>query len=147
MIYGRDSFKKHRGCIAYYIEMDIADSACGIETGAWYGKTVLAAPCSGYENCTDDGRRFGSQTMNERSLCMKRVKMTAEERKKHRYEMSEAYRKKVLRFTLQFNPTTDMEARKWFEENNKSGAYLKRLILEDKARRLGEKGGDIKEQH
>lgn len=71
---------------------------------------------------------------------MKRAKMTEEERKIHRYEMSEAYRKKVLRFTLQFNTTTDKEAREWFEKNNKSGSYLKRLILEDKARRSGEKG-------
>lgn len=42
---------------------------------------------------------------------MKRTKLTEEERKKHRYDMSEAYRKKVLRFTLQFNLTTDKEAR------------------------------------
>lgn len=53
---------------------------------------------------------------------MKRAKLTEEERKKHRHEMSEAYRKKVLRFTLQFNPTTDKEAREWFERNGKSGA-------------------------
>lgn len=51
---------------------------------------------------------------------MKRKKMTEEERKQRRYEMSETYRKKVLRFTLQFNSTTDMEAREWFEKNNKS---------------------------
>ena len=78
---------------------------------------------------------------------MKREKLTEEERKQRRYEMSETYRKKVLRFTLQFNPTTDMEAREWFEKNNKSGAYLKRLILEDKARRLGEAGADMEERH
>lgn len=78
---------------------------------------------------------------------MKRTKLTEEERKKHRYDMSEAYRRKVLRFTLQFNPTTDMEAREWFEKNGKSGAYLKRLILEDKARRSGEEGQDTKGQH
>ena len=76
---------------------------------------------------------------------MKRAKLTEEERKKHRHEMSEACRKKVLRFTLQFNPTTDKEAREWFERNGKSGAYLKRLILEDKARRTGEKGQHGKE--
>lgn len=64
---------------------------------------------------------------------MKRKKLPETERKQHRYEMSEAYRKKVLRFTLQFNPNTDIEARKWFEENGKSGAYLKALILKDKA--------------
>ena len=78
---------------------------------------------------------------------MRKAKLTDEERKQRRHESSEAYRRKVLRFTLQFNPTTDMEAREWFEKNNKSGAYLKRLILEDKERRLGEekpdgKGGD-----
>ena len=78
---------------------------------------------------------------------MKREKLTEEERKQRRYEMSEAYRKKVLRFTLQFNPTTDMVAREWSEKNNKSGAYLKRLILEDKARRLGEAGADMEERH
>ena len=78
---------------------------------------------------------------------MKRKKMTEEERKQRRYEMSETYRKKVLRFTLQFNSTTDMEAREWFEKNNKSGAYLKRLILEDKARRLGEAGADMEKRH
>ena len=78
---------------------------------------------------------------------MKRKKMTEEERRQRRYEMSEAYRKKVLRFTLQFNSTTDMEAREWFEKNNKSGAYLKQLILEDKARRLGETGADMEKRH
>ena len=78
---------------------------------------------------------------------MKREKLTEEERKKRRYEMSEAYRKKVLWFTLQFIPTTYMVAREWFEKNNKSGAYLKRLILEDKARRLGEAGADMEGRH
>lgn len=77
---------------------------------------------------------------------MRRTIMTEEERKKHRYEMSEAYRKKVLRFTLQFNPTTDKAAREWFEKNGKSGAYLKRLILEDKARRMGEEGLDSEKE-
>ena len=78
---------------------------------------------------------------------MKRKKKTEEERRQRRYEMSETYRKKVLRFTLQFNSTTDMEAREWFEKNNKSGAYLKQLILEDKARRLGETGADMEKRH
>jgi len=63
---------------------------------------------------------------------MARSKLTVEERKQRRYEKSEEYRKKVLRFTLQFNPNTDMEARKCFEENGKSGAYLKSLIMKDK---------------
>ena len=78
---------------------------------------------------------------------MKRKKMTEEERRQRRYEMSETYRKKVLSFTLQFNSTTDMEAREWFEKNNKSGAYVKQLILEDKARRLGETGADMEKRH
>jgi hypothetical protein len=30
---------------------------------------------------------------------------------------------------------------------NKSGAYLKQLILEDKARRLGETGADMEKRH
>ena len=41
---------------------------------------------------------------------MARSKLTVEERKQRRHEKSEEYRKKVLRFTLQFNPNTDMEA-------------------------------------
>lgn len=66
----------------------------------------------------------------------RKLNLTEEERKKHRYNKQELYRAKVLRFTLQFNTTTDMEAREWFERNNKSGAYLKQLILEDKERTL-----------
>lgn len=46
---------------------------------------------------------------------------------------SDKYRKKVLRFTLQFN-IKDAEAREWFEGQSDKGAYLKKLILEDKAR-------------
>jgi len=46
---------------------------------------------------------------------------------------SDKYRKKVLRFTLQFN-IKDAEAREWFEGQPDKGAYLKKLILEDKAR-------------
>ncbi len=67
---------------------------------------------------------------------MARSKLTADERKQRRYEKSEEYRKKVLRFTLQFNPNTDMEARKWFEKNGKSGAYLKLLIMKDRKEAL-----------
>ena len=50
---------------------------------------------------------------------MARSKLTVEERKQRRHEKSEEYRKKVLRFTLQFNPNTDMEARNWFEKMEK----------------------------
>lgn len=52
---------------------------------------------------------------------------------------SDKYRKKVRRFTLQFG-IKDAEAREWFEKQEKQGepgAYLKRLILEDKARQVG----------
>lgn len=63
MIYGRNSFKKDRSGITYHIKMDITGGACGIKAGAWDGKTVPAASCPGYEDCTDDGRCFGSQTV------------------------------------------------------------------------------------
>lgn len=43
--------------------MDIADSAYGIEAGAWNDKTVPAASCPGYEDHIDDGRCFGRQTV------------------------------------------------------------------------------------
>lgn len=65
MIYGRNRFKKDRSGIAYHIEMDIAGGACGIEAGTWNGKTVPAASCPGYEDCTDDGRCFSRQTVRE----------------------------------------------------------------------------------
>lgn len=79
---------------------------------------------------------------------MKKIELTEEERAQRRYEMSERYRKKVMRFTLQFNSRSDLEAREWFEKNHKSGAYLKRLILEDKARRsaVGKQDGALAEQ-
>ncbi len=63
MTYGRNCFKKDRGGIAYHIEMDITGGACGIEAGIWNCKTVPAASCSGYEDCTDDGRCFVRQTV------------------------------------------------------------------------------------
>lgn len=69
---------------------------------------------------------------------MARSKLTVEERMQRRYEKSEEYRKKVLRFTLQFNSNTDMEARNWFEKNGKSGAYLKSLIMQDKKEAIRE---------
>lgn len=63
MTYGRNRFKKDRGCIAYYIEMDITGSVYGIEAGTWNAKTVPAASCLGYEDCTDDGMCFVRQTV------------------------------------------------------------------------------------
>lgn len=47
---------------------------------------------------------------------------------------SDKYRKKIRRFTLQFN-IKDAEAREWFEQQENPGDYLKRLILKDKAER------------
>jgi hypothetical protein len=67
MFYGRDSFKKDRGGIAYHIEMDITGGACGIEAGVWYRKAVPASACSGYEDYADNGRRFHRQTV--RGVC------------------------------------------------------------------------------
>ena len=63
MAYGRNRFKKDRGGIVYHIEMDITGGVCGIEAGAWNGKTVPAASCPGYEDCTDDGWCFVRQTV------------------------------------------------------------------------------------
>lgn len=47
---------------------------------------------------------------------------------------SDKYRKKIRRFTLQFN-IKDAEAREWFEQQENPGDYLKSLILKDKAER------------
>lgn len=47
---------------------------------------------------------------------------------------SDKYRKKIKRFTLQFN-IKDAEARAWFEQQDNPGDYLKGLILKDKAER------------
>ena len=63
MFYGRDSSKKDRGGIAYHTEMDITGSAYGIEAGAWDGETVPAVTRPCYEDCADDGRRFGRQAV------------------------------------------------------------------------------------
>ena len=65
MFYGRNSFKKDRGGIAYHIEMDITGGACGIEAGAWDSETVPVVTCPCYEDCVDYGRCFGRQTMKE----------------------------------------------------------------------------------
>lgn len=53
------------------------------------------------------------------------------QRKKH----YDAYRSKVRRFTFQLS-LRDGEVREWFESQPDKGAYLKRLILEDKERDL-----------
>ena len=47
-------------------------------------------------------------------------------------EQFDRYRNKVLRFTFQLS-LQDGEVREWFERQPNKGAYLKRLILEDKA--------------
>ena len=61
------------------------------------------------------------------------------EKKKSNYDKigSDKYRKKIRRFTLQFN-LKDTEAREWFEQQENPGAYLKELILKDKAEKSRE---------
>lgn len=49
---------------------------------------------------------------------------------------SNAYRSKIMRFTFQLS-LGDGEVRDWFEQQPEKGAYLKDLILRDKAERLG----------
>lgn len=68
-------------------------------------------------------------------------RFTEEELYQRRREKQEEYRKKVLRFTLQFN-LKDKEAREWFEQQENKGEYLKKLILSDKERRLADKKVD-----
>ena len=65
MFYGRNSFKKDRGGIAYHIKMDITGGACGIEAGAWDSKTVPAVTCPCYEDCINNDGHFRWQTMKE----------------------------------------------------------------------------------
>ena len=65
MRYGRDSFTKGWGGVAYHIEMDLTGVACGIEAGAWDSETVPAVTCPCHEDCVDYGRRSGRQTMKE----------------------------------------------------------------------------------
>lgn len=49
---------------------------------------------------------------------------------------NDEYRSRIKRFTLQFS-LGDGEAREWFEQQPEQGAYLKGLILRDKAEQLG----------
>lgn len=53
-----------------------------------------------------------------------------------RKEKNDEYRSKIMRFTFQLS-LGDTEAREWFEQQPEKGAYLKDLILRDKAERLG----------
>lgn len=63
MTYGRKCSKKDDGGTAYHTKMDIAGGAYGIKTGSWDGKTVSAAPCPCYEDCTGNGRHCDSQVV------------------------------------------------------------------------------------
>ena len=53
-----------------------------------------------------------------------------------RKEKNDAYRSEITRFTFRLS-TGDSEVREWFEQQPEKGAYLKDLILRDKAERLG----------
>lgn len=53
-----------------------------------------------------------------------------------RKEKNDEYRSKIMRFTSQLS-LGDGEVRDWFEQQPEKGAYLKDLILRDKAERLG----------
>lgn len=53
-----------------------------------------------------------------------------------RKEKNDEYRNKIMRFTFQLS-LGDTEVREWFEQQPEKGAYLKDLILRDKAERLG----------
>lgn len=53
-----------------------------------------------------------------------------------RKEKNDEYRSKIMRFTFQLS-LGDGEVRDWFEQQPEKGAYLKDLILRDKAERLG----------
>ena len=53
-----------------------------------------------------------------------------------RKEKNDEYRSKIMRFTFQLS-LGDTEVREWFEQQPEKGAYLKDLILRDKAERLG----------
>lgn len=52
-----------------------------------------------------------------------------------RKKQNDAYRSKIRLFTFQLS-LRDEEVREWFERQPDKGAYLKRLILEDKEREL-----------
>lgn len=47
-----------------------------------------------------------------------------------RKEQNDAYRSRILRFTLQFS-LKDSVVRSWFEQQEDKGAYLKNLMLDD----------------
>ena len=53
-----------------------------------------------------------------------------------RKEKNDEYRSKIMRFTFQLS-LGDGEVRDWFEQQPEKGAYLKDLILRDKAEQLG----------
>ena len=53
-----------------------------------------------------------------------------------RKEKNDEYRSKIMRFTFQLS-LGDGEVRDWFEQQPEKGAYLKKLILRDKAEQLG----------
>ena len=53
-----------------------------------------------------------------------------------RKEKNDEYRSKIMRFTFQLS-LGDGEVRDWFEQQPEKGAYLKELILRDKAEQLG----------
>ena len=53
-----------------------------------------------------------------------------------RKEKNDEYRSKIMRFTFQLS-LGDGEVRDWFERQPEKGAYLKELILRDKAEQLG----------
>ena len=55
-----------------------------------------------------------------------------------RKEKNDEYRSKIMRFTFQLS-LGDTEVREWFEQQPEKGAYLKDLILRDKAERLGDR--------
>ena len=66
-----------------------------------------------------------------------------------RKEKNDEYRSKIMRFTFQLS-LGDGEVRDWFEQQPEKGAYLKKLILRDKAEQLGyhaECGGMSAIQH
>lgn len=64
-VYGGNGFEKGGDGTADYIEMDIAGGADAPETGAWDSETVPVAACTGCKGCTDDGRRYGRQTVRD----------------------------------------------------------------------------------
>ena len=64
-VYGGDGFEKGGDGTADHIKMDIDGGADASETGTWDSKTVPVAACTGCKGCTDDGRRYGRQTVRD----------------------------------------------------------------------------------